>query len=280
MPFIVGAPRSGTTLLRLMLDSHPDLAIPPETGFLTGPTLLPGGGPHEFLRSLKRSQNWADLHLDDEKLLANLSALTAFNPADAYRVCYATYASRFSKPRYGDKTPSYAFHMERIEQLLPEAHFIHIIRDGRDTAISLRRQWFSPGQEMTTQARFWADHVRTARASAGKVRRYLEIRFETLILDTEATLSKICTFIGLDFSADMLRYYERAPARLHEHEGRNLGKGRILTKSARIDQQARTMLPPQRDLVFGWRHEMKRQEIVEFQTVAGTLLRDLGYELV
>jgi len=85
MPIIVGAPRPGTTLLRFMLDTHPEMAIPPETGFLA---LFP--------------------HF------------------------YQLYASRFAKPRWGDKTPSYCHHMQNIEEVLPEAHFIHIIRDGRD----------------------------------------------------------------------------------------------------------------------------------------------------
>lgn len=263
-----------------MLDSHPALAIPPETGFFAQPGSLPCNGPLDFLAMLAASDNWPDFCIERDALLAALSAIPVFNLADAYRAFYATYAARFSKPRYGDKTPANVFHMERIERLLPEAHFIHIIRDGRDAAMSLRNQWYSPGNNMATQAKFWADHVRAAQASACRVRRYLEVRFEDLILDTEAALSRICDFIEVDFVATMLNYYERAPQRLQEHQGRNFADGLVLSKTSRFNQQIRTTLPPQQELVFGWRQRMSLAEIREFQSVAGGLLGELGYAVI
>jgi Sulfotransferase family len=278
MPFIVGSPRSGTTLLRLMLDSHPKLAIPPETGFLAQPSSQ-STDPGDFLEMLTGSANWPDFNLDSDALSAALYAIPVFNPADAYRAFYRAYATRFFKPRYGDKTPSYVFHMQRIEELLPEAHFIHIIRDGRDVAISLRRQWFSPGKETAMQAKFWSDHVRAGRVSLNKIRRYLEVRYEDLILNTETTLSKICAFIEIDFSAAMLNYHKQAPARLLEHQGRNLANGFVLTKADRINQQIRTTSPPQKELVFGWRTVMTAEEVNEFHGTAGNLLNELGYDL-
>ena len=175
MPFIVGAPRSGTTLLRFMLDSHPDIAIPPETGFLAQAALKPNAGPREFVQHLESFDTWPDFHLERESLLDRLSRMPTFDLSDAYRAFYAAYAARFSKPRYGDKTPIYAFHMQKIQELFPEAAFIHIIRDGRDAALSLEKQWFSPGKGMAAQAKMWSDFVGAARASAKHVSRYLEV---------------------------------------------------------------------------------------------------------
>jgi hypothetical protein len=284
IPFIVGSPRSGTTLLRLMLDAHPELAIPPETGFFgelaSGPDIGRSIGPLDFADLLIGSENWQDFCIEADALRAALLAIPAFNLADGYRAFYATYAARFSKPRYGDKTPANVFHIERIERLLPEAHFIHIIRDGRDAAESLRNQWFSPGNKMETQAKFWARHVLAAQASASKVRKYLEVRFEDLILDTEATLSKVCDFIEIDFAGAMMDYHEHAPKRLQEHQGREFADGMVLTKARRFNQQIRTTLPPQKQLVFGWRRTMSLAEIREFQSVAGALLGALGYDVI
>jgi hypothetical protein len=133
---------------------------------------------------------------------------------------------------------------------------------------------------MATQAKFWMDHVRAAQASACKVRRYLEVRFEDLILDTEVTLSRICDFIEIDFVATMLNYHERAPKRLQEHQGRDFADGLVLSKTSRFNQQIRATLPPQKELVFGWRQSMSLAEIREFQSVAGALLGELGYAVI
>jgi ABC-type Fe2+-enterobactin transport system substrate-binding protein len=77
----------------------------------------------------------------------------------------------------------------------------------------------------------------------------------------------------------MLKYHEQALPRLLEHQGRNLTNGFVLTKANRINQQIRTTLPPQKELVFGWRTVMTAEEIDEFQGAAGDLLNELGYEL-
>jgi len=262
-----------------MLDSHPDIAIPPETGFLAQAQLQPNAGPCQFVRHLESFDTWPDFHLESERLLARVSGMGTFNLSDAYRAFYAAYAARFSKPRYGDKTPIYVFHMQKIQELFPEAVFIHIIRDGRDAAMSLEKQWFSPGKGIAAQAKMWADFVAAARASATHVSRYLEVKFEDLILSTERTLSNVCEFIGVDFAPAMLSYHERTPARLQEHEGRNFSNGLVLTKRDRINQQIRTTQPPQKDLVFAWRRQMGPEQVREFQQVAGGTLSELGYEL-
>ena len=145
MPIIVGSPRSGTTLLRLMLDSHPDMAIPPETGFLTiGPdlALVEKDPRRHFAQSLINfppdAPGWSDFRISEEDFTAKIEALEPFTVADGFRCFYQLYAERFGKVRWGDKTPLYLLNMPMIESLLPEAHFIHIVRDGRDCAASLR----------------------------------------------------------------------------------------------------------------------------------------------
>ena len=110
--------------------------------------------------------------------------------------------------------------MDRIEALLPEAHFIHILRDGRDVCLSLRHMWFSPGWEVEIQARHWCDFVSAARNHGAARRRYLEIKYEELIAQPEAVLRRICAFVQLPYVAAMLDYHKRTPERLREHEAR------------------------------------------------------------
>ena len=150
MPIIVGSPRSGTTLLRLMLDSQPTLAIPPETGFLCV-SQTPHVSDDELRESFFSSvvnfpveaPNWPDFEISTELFWQTLTRIKPFNISEAYRSFYRLYADRFGKRRWGDKTPLYCKCMDAIREILPECRFIHIIRDGRDAALSLRKMRFS-----------------------------------------------------------------------------------------------------------------------------------------
>src|SRR5919112_1006367 len=129
--FIVGNDRSGTTMLRLILDRGPDLAIPPESMFLTDfDDVFEAGGPA---------------------------------PADAYRFIveapYAAYAAKHGKPRWADKTPHYVHHIDHLLRVWPRARFVVLVRDGRDVALSLRRMPFGPNNAWAA-AQWWARGIR------------------------------------------------------------------------------------------------------------------------
>lgn len=106
MPIIVGAPRSGTTLLRLMLDAHTDLAIPPETGFLaTDQTFLHRLSRQEFADFIEQFPpgvpGWQDFCIPFPVWREALEAIEPFSPVNAFRTFYRLYAARFSKMRWG-----------------------------------------------------------------------------------------------------------------------------------------------------------------------------------
>jgi hypothetical protein len=287
MPFVVGAARSGTTLLRLMLDAHPELAIPPETGFLAACAKLRGRGDklrERFFRTVvnypKGTPSWPDFEVPEEVFREALMNIEPFNVADGLRAFYRLYAARFAKPRAGDKTPIYCFHLDAVRRVLPEARFVHIIRDGRDAALSLRRMWFSPGWEMETQAAYWSKFVLAARRDGLGQPDYLEVRYEDLILHTRETLERICAHIGLGYDERMLSYHTRAPARLKEHKGRTRPDGTtVLTQEQRLRQQESTTEPPDPSRVFAWKQLMSADDRKRFQRVAGELLKELGYEV-
>lgn len=285
MPVVVGAPRSGTTLLRMMLDAHPDLAVPPETGFLPALAALEGAQAHdpEALAGLIADfppgmPNWPDFHLSAGKLRDAIAALPAPSPAEAARCFYRLYAERFGKPRWGDKTPVHAFALPAIARLLPEAAVVHIIRDGRDAALSLRPLWFAPGTDMPSLARHWRDFVSAARQGAAACPRYLEIRYEELVRDPPAVLRGVAAFLDLRFDAAMTEPHRRAAARLAEHEGRRRADGSVLlSRERRFAQQWRTTSPPDPSRIGVWRAELTEAERAAFATEAGALLEELGY---
>lgn len=282
VPFIVGAPRSGTTLLRMMIDAHPSIAIPPETGFVPAAAALqnaPLEDPRGALLDLiTDSAAWADFGLSRADLVEEFAGLRPFSIADGVRAFYSLYAARHGKQGFGDKTPGYVANMRAIEALLPEVAFIHIIRDGRDAALSLRSLWFSPGSEIETLASFWRDYVAAGRSAGPSCNKYYEVRFEALVSNPEQELRGVCKFLGLTYHPEMMLFYRGAGARLNEHQERRRPDGTlIVSRSDRHAQQWRTTTPPDPGRVGVWRECMSLDDQRRFRQVAGDLLRELGY---
>jgi hypothetical protein len=287
MPFLIGAPRSGTTLLRFMLDAHPLLSIPPETGFLAAAAALPAGAEEarEKLFGLvtaypPEAPSWSDFGLDPGEFWDALLAIDPFDIPEGFRAFYRLYAARQCKPRYGDKTNDFCRHIPGIERILPESRFIHIIRDGRDAALSMRRQWVAPGRDMKTLALYWRMFVGSAREAGARTAAYMEVRYENLLLDPLSTLKSICAFVDLRFDPAMLQYWERTAERLKEHKTRYRVDGTIqVTHEQRVYQQRLTMQPPQASRIGCWKEEMTFSEQSEFLRFAGDTLEELGYEV-
>jgi LPS sulfotransferase NodH len=284
MPVIVGCPRSGTTLLRFMLDAHPQLAIPPETGFLSSAKLLKSGDCEQFLQRIidhpPTAPAWDDFHISTAEFHDQLLKIQPFNVPSGFRLFYKMYAARFEKSRWGDKTPTYSRTMLEIGKILPEAYFIHIIRDGRDVAVSLRDQWFSPGHDIEIQARYWQENVENTHHQGRQCLHYLEIRYEDLIMDTEAVLHKICNYLSLDFHSNMLKYYENSSSRLKEHLERRRADGTLLVSYAdRQKQQLSTTQPPLPSKIGLWRTGLQAEEIGRYEGIAGPLLQKFEYPL-
>jgi sulfotransferase family protein len=285
MPIIIGAPRSGTTLLRFMLDSHPELAIPPETGFLSLADHFSGTGAalrRAFFDGVRTfppdAPGWNDFGLPAEEFWASLVAIEPFSIADGYRAFYRGYAARAGKPRWGDKTPMYCLHLATIAAVLPEARFIHIVRDGRDVALSLRQMWFSPGHGIDVQAEHWRRCVSTAREHGARCGHYHEVRYEELVSDPERVLRAVCEFVELSYAPEMLEYHRRTPQRLEEHRERRRVDGSLVVSHAdRLRQQAMVTRPPQPSRIQTWKERMTEDDRRGFEAIAGPLLRELGY---
>ena len=271
--FIVGAARSGTTLLRVMLDRHPDLAIPPESHFI--PRLWKrraryGSGdrierPGEFLRDLgadARFRSW-DLAIEavrDELARRGDGAAPTF--ADAIDAAFTAYARAQGKTSWGDKTPRYVDDLPLLGTLFPDARFVHVIRDGRDVALSVL-DMERLHAHAATAARVWARQIREGRAAGRALGpdRYLELRYEDLLDETEKRLREVCAFLGLSFSRGMLEHGDRALDRIPKRQ-----RG----------MHSRLALPPTKGL-RDWRSQMDANELAEFEAVAGDELEACGY---
>jgi hypothetical protein len=288
VPFVVGVGRSGTTLLRMMLDTHPELAIPPESHFLN--PFIQASGRLRFnakvaCRTIVNDERrrWNDFGLEEAELLARLEAIEPFNTADALRAFFELYADKHGKPRWGDKTPDYVRKMKKIQKTLPEARFIHVIRDGRDAGLSQNSRVVKRGKEPVPPrelARRWRKRIIKAQEDSAEIEHYIEVRYEDLVADTETVLRRVCEHIEIDYDPVMLRYYERAEERLQEMAGPLAAKkGRPEREAGeRVAAHALTTKPPDPGRLQVWKQEMSEAENAEFEEAAGYLLQELGYE--
>jgi Sulfotransferase family len=282
-PFVVGVGRSGTTLLRLMLDAHPELAIPPETHFAPGliERAHEGAGADALVDEIVGTRAWADFSIQAERLRERVTALEEGGAAAVLRAFYGLCAEREGKPRWGDKTPIYVRSMRPIGGELPEARFVHLIRDGRDVVLSRRARGMGAGKPIADTADRWRRRIEEARTQARRLRgRYLELRYEDLVTRPEPQLRRVCELIELDYDAAMLDYHKRAGGRLAELGDLPAEGGRRGRASA--ERQASHALaagPPTSARTGAWREQMSSVDRAEFEAVAGGLLVELGYEV-
>jgi hypothetical protein len=284
LPVVVGCPRSGTSLLAVMLDSHPELAVPPETTFLGTVAWLQGTSEvvrRSFFDVVTVDRiaisNWSDFGLDKDQFWRRLQAIEPFTVSAGLRAFYAMYAEGERKPRYGEKTPGYVFLMPQIAALLPEAHFIHVIRDPGDTALSWRKTWFAPSQDFRVLGEEWKKHVEAGRRASSLVRCYLEVRFEELVLHPERELKRVSAYVSLPWDPVMLEYRERGAARLERLQGRLHARGPMIAREERTRIHANLTRALDTDRLQVWRREMTAAERSVLEDAAGPLVRELGY---
>lgn len=265
--FIVGCHRSGTTLLRNLLRSHPDLAIPGESHFI--PLVYRGYGDPVDDRSARRLarrilglywvRRWRlgllPSQFDDCRSVADIAARL-----------YGEVARREGAARWGDKTPDYVREIPTLAAIFPDARFLHIVRDGRDVALSIGRTSFGPGS-VPTAARHWRDHVEAGRRDGPPLgaARYAEIRYEDLVGRPETTMREVCAFLGEPFDERVLapaRYdWRDYPKTWGSRPATNVSESRIVASNA-----------------GKWKREMDPGDVEVFEGVAGGLLAELGYE--
>jgi hypothetical protein len=213
--FVVGCPRSGTTLFRTMLSAHPSIAIPPETRFMMGMywrrnelgDLRRRDAREALARSIVEDPEtrFRVLGVDGPGVV---SEIVDGPPTlgTAFGIVLRSYARAFGKPRWGDKRPAYYAFMDELDHLFPDAQFIHLIRDPRACVESLKRQEWYPDEAAPCVAA-WVHAVRSASRSGRRLgpKRYLEVKYEDLVSDPEAESRRICEFLDEPFAEDMCR---------------------------------------------------------------------------
>jgi Sulfotransferase family len=271
--FVVGCPRSGTTMLQLMLHAHPRIAIPPETRFL----LNVYGERREFgdlqvaanRRALARrivdrqETRFCDLGLDAEDVVARITAGPG-TLGSALGTIFQRYAARFGKPRWGDKRPAYLHNIDILLRLFPDAQFVNIVRDGRDCVASLKEMsWHRKDIYATVAA--WARAVDDARRAARRLgpHQWHEVRYEDLVADPHGRLAALCAYLGEMYDPAMAQ-----PSAVAEVAVPTFKTWHALTRA-----------PVTTRRVQSWQTRLDSDEIALCEAALGSRLVAAGYEL-
>lgn len=178
---------------------------------------------------------------------------------------YRQKAAQQGAERWGDKTPSYVLYIPILNEIFPTAQFVHLIRDGRDCALSAQKKWGDKRWYMDSYylLKNWIRHVERGRQAGRKLEpgRYLEVKYETLVQKPEPTIRRICDFLGEEFVPGMLDH-----TRLARDEIRPGGHIEVLA-------------PISVSSVQRWKTQMSLFDRKLADRIAGPTLASLGYEL-
>lgn len=280
--FVVGSGRSGTTLLRGMLNTSPAVHVPPESDFVArgysiwglrsdlGPAEYPVIA--EFFRISSQDAGWG---MPRERIVA---ALDAAQPRDFAAVNDAIYRAYLTDQglaacQWGIKSPVLVAGLDAVFATFPAARVIHLLRDGRDVYLSYRRvhddeDASSFGPRTPAQAAlYWADGVRRVAARRDDPR-VLEQTYERLLDDPDTSLRGICAHLGIPYDEAMWRDYHRS------ERNRDLVRSR---QDRAIHRKVTSGLDPAN--TRRWAEEMDRRAQLTFEAIAGPELARHGYPL-
>lgn len=218
--FIVGRPRSGTTLLRTLFDAHSNVIIPPECQFVvnlygkygkkTNWSITDLQHFHDDLQPQWRFDTWK---LDSNLLMENLLKQEGNHPyGDICKAVYATYQSVFPKEKtllFGDKNPGYTIYTRRLLKVFPNAKFIHITRDYRDNFVSIKNVDFELPIPSLAAQKWVYFYNKIHRDALKKPEAYFHIRYEDLVSKPEESMKAMCTFAGIDYQPEILNFHEK-----------------------------------------------------------------------
>lgn len=251
-------------MLRLILNAHSDVAVPPESRFIT--ELYDGRDEVDvdrFLRRLANHNRFALWDLPIEAVRAELGTVTRARYQAVIDATFSAWARVHGKTRWGDKTPRYVENVPLLARLFPDARFVHLIRDGRNVALSYADVPFGP-KTVGSAAALWAARVGTGMRDGRRLApgRYVEILYEDLVEDPVGEVKDVCSFLGLAFDPAMLDHTERA-------------RSVMLPSADRLNPHV-TERPIKG--VRSWETEMPARHVEIFEAIAGDVLAQLGYE--
>lgn len=267
--FIFGCPRSGTSLLSTILGNHPHLAVPNESHLYS--QIYPVVQRHARLSNAPARTRLVAEILKTEyirkwrpapSLSETLHLITRDDFHGIVDGLLRAWASQLGKSRWGEKTPQHTLHWRTILPAFPDAQVIHLVRDGRDVALSYRSAFFGPKHVYSLALR-WQQYLAATEAARGFLGdgAFLEVHYEDLVSAPEPELRRICAFLGEEFTPAMLAYHQDSqPTHCDPRNARNLRHPLMAENKGK------------------WRRDMTQRELRIFEALAGPELERYGYD--
>jgi hypothetical protein len=203
--FVVGAPRSGTSLLTVMLDRHPEIVMTPESKLFHD---LPRDwrrrrsiGHEQLIDSFLYTTHLSNLRLTKKEVLEDFARFEPTYP-NYVRCALECYMRKYKKNRVGEKTPQHLWYIPTILEWYPKAKIVWMLRDGRDTVVSLNRLH---RRGIRRSSFYWRTYaVLGLKWEQRYPKKIFRCRFEDLILRTDETLESLCSFLGVNPDQNMV----------------------------------------------------------------------------
>lgn len=266
--FIVGTQRSGTTLLRLILNAHSKIAIPEEARFLMpllNETYLRQGVKGAELKSLinylAANDEFKLWNYDSQPYLDWLTQKEEISLRELIDSMFKSYCHSEGKTIWGDKSLFFRT-IWILNELFPNARFIHIVRDGRDVFDSWRKM--DPTKNnAAVMALDWRYKLYKIERSFGAIQaeRTFTLRYEDLLENPETTIQHICNFLGMTYEPAMLEFHKTSHNYIGEHHSNLIFKAIDNSNSAK------------------WQKNLSSLEVKSFNLLAKPCLEKFGYKL-
>ena len=275
--FIIGRPRSGTTLLRTLMDAHPNVVIPQESPVILNlhkkyknKIYWSGKQLDEFYNDLKTQNIFGVWNVDKDKLHHDLLSCEGDNRfQDLIQVLYLNFNSIYKKdvPKIiGDKNPVYSYNFKSIFKIYPNAKYIHLVRDYRDQIVSMKRMDLEMSNPALVSYRWKLSWKQIAIIKTKFPKQFYTLKYEDLVQNFENELKAMCDFLGIPFSQEVIRFYEKT------------GNDHFLPEIT-LDRYHQSLFKPiGSDKVNVWMSELKQSEIKIADWVVGRTAASAGYE--
>lgn len=284
--FIYGNPRSGSSLLRLLLNSHSKVTVPPECGFYHwlaakygswNANNLNKSDIDNYLEDLQNSKKFETWLLPSSLIKRVIEENKPQNYNELSTCVYLSYARLHNKVPtvLGDKNNYYIKHLEELFDLAPEKYIIHIVRDGRDTACSYREikgidssHKYKPilPTEITEIAKEWSTNNLNVYNFYKYRKNFLLVKYEDILQTPIQVLTQILNFLELEFEKGMLNFYKE-------------NQQKQIEPKETVAWKQKTLQPIDSKDIGVFREKLSNQEIIEFNETAKDALNLFNYDV-
>ena len=270
--FVVGVGRSGTTLLQSMLNNHSNITFPPESNIVSR-YVVPeyvkknktSQDSNEIKKQLVTNTNIDRLEINIDEVIKQVLREGTFTYKRFFCEIIKNYCKKNKKEIGGEKDPVNVHYIAELSECFPESIFIHIIRDPRDIILSRGKvKWADKMSFLKHLLEFKYGIFLAEKGRQYCKNRYIEVRYEELLLNPERELKILSSFLNLEYEKDMLTYYKTSNTIVSKEE---------------LSWKANVMKPILSDNINKWKKEMGRGKLFLLEVFLVNEMRKLGYDL-